>query len=371
MLTHAQFVAELKQGNKHIYLGGPSRVRTQSSALALTNAVQAFQNTPNGANFLRVHTEIHNLPNDKKMTYAHALRQLQTSMPAAVYVTPNPFTVNLNMVPGIAAARDPAGSNHQTDVLMALQQLHAVPAGAALMQAIVQRINASGKRVGITAWDGQQTNKCAVAGEGDAAKSELSHALEFNHPGVGQAINNALQTLGQVGMNRFTWLQNQLDACPIYTLVGVPNLIPSSTTYGAGWISAATLQAWCAGTATFPNPLIGAQRIQDAQVVIGAVLGRAARPHAGQHSRVNWSASSTQFTDTTNVVRVRPPYLALAHELIHAYHNICGDQAGHEIGTYSRVLYEYQCVGLGPWAGLPHTENAIRASIPFALRQCY
>lgn len=371
MMTQAQFVAQLQTVNKHLYLGGPSRVRKQSSMLPLVNALQAFGNAQNGANYLNVHTAIHNLPPGKKVKYAGPLRQLQMQMTQPVYVTPNPFTVHLVATPGIAVARDSTGSNHQTDALMALQQLHGVAAGAALMQAIVNRILASGKRVGVTSWDFQQTNKCAVTSNGDNAKSQLAYAIEFNPGGVGAAIDGSLQAMGQVaGPAGYTWLQNQINACPIYDLVGPPSAIPSSTVHGANWISAATIQGWCTGGAVFPAPLAG-QQAQDAKVVVGTVLGPGAVSRGGTDTRVNWSASSTQFTDTTGTVQVRPPYISLAHELIHAYHNICGDQAGHEIGTYSRVLYEYQCVGLGPWAGQPHTENAIRLSAGLALRTCY
>lgn len=59
--------------------------------------------------------------------------------------------------------------------------------------------------------------------------------------------------------------------------------------------------------------------------------------------------------------RQRPPAVGLAHELIHAYYSVRGEQPGLEVDHFSTVLFEYKCVGLGPWRMAPISENAIRA----------
>jgi hypothetical protein len=100
----------------------------------------------------------------------------------------------------------------------------------------------------------------------------------------------------------------------------------------------------------------------------------AAHQAVGSHVQVLWDASALSFRDTMGTEQPRPPYIALAHELIHAYHNMRGEQPGHEVDADSTVLYEYLCVGLGPWEnnpGYPITENAIRSSAGLARRECY
>lgn len=58
--------------------------------------------------------------------------------------------------------------------------------------------------------------------------------------------------------------------------------------------------------------------------------------------------------------RQRPPAIALAHELIHAYYSFMGCQCGREM-DYTLPLFEFKCVGLGrPWTAALISENAVR-----------
>lgn len=371
MLSRAAFVQQLQQINRWVYLGGPSPIRTQSSMLGLVNAVGTYGGAPNAGNLLQTIVEIGNIPAPKKIRYANAIRALQLSLPHPIYVTTAPFTLNTALVAGgIGVPRDNNVPNHQTDVILALQSLDNNGAGHALLQAISQQIVASNKRIAIQAWDLQQANKCAVAGiNQDDCKTEVAYTLEFDRAAAGLAIANALTQLGHPA--GYAWLEGEVDHCPIYDLVGVPAVNASSTVHGAGWVSQANIQSWVNGTAVFPAPLVG-QMATDAAIVLGTVLDPGAAAKNGEHTVVRWSSASLTFTDTQGNQQHRPPYVALGHELIHAFHNISGDQPGHEIGTYSRVLYEYICIGLGRFAGAPHTENGIRAAAAgLAQRQCY
>jgi hypothetical protein len=56
----------------------------------------------------------------------------------------------------------------------------------------------------------------------------------------------------------------------------------------------------------------------------------------------------------------RPPAIGLAHELVHAYYNMRGEQPGRDVDHPTTVLFEYRCVGLGPWSNAAVSENAIR-----------
>lgn len=57
----------------------------------------------------------------------------------------------------------------------------------------------------------------------------------------------------------------------------------------------------------------------------------------------------------------RPPAIALGHELVHAYFSHKGLQPGEEFGHFSTALFEFRCVGLGPWNDEAVSENALRA----------
>ena len=58
---------------------------------------------------------------------------------------------------------------------------------------------------------------------------------------------------------------------------------------------------------------------------------------------------------------VRAKSIGLAHELVHAYYNVSGLQMGIDNGDASTAIYEYMCIGLGPWNTEPISENQIRA----------
>lgn len=372
MLTANQFANLLQQDNDQVYLGAPNLLRRRSSTFPLWQAVGAFEGAQTGANLLQVINNIGALPLAKKIRYATALAGLYNSFPNPIYVTPGLTLDMADQGDGIGVPRSPAIPSHQTDAILALEQISNAAQGGALIAAICNRIGTSGNRVGIQPWDGLQTNACriAIVNGGDDAKTDLALALEFDNANAGEAIQNALDAMGHAGGAGHIWLENQIDACPIYDIQGVPGLAGSATVHGAGWVTAAMINAWSTGAQVFPAPLAHPQD-QDAKIVIGALLhaGSATRP--GAHTIVHWNGSDVTLVDTLGVQHDRPPYIALAHELIHAFHNISGDQAGHEIDTYSRVLYEFQCVGLGPWDGAVLTENDVRISAGLAPRLAY
>lgn len=373
MITRAQFVTHLNAVNRFIYLGGPSHFRTQSTMIPVVNAVQAFQLANTGANMLILMQSIGNLPTAKKTKYANALTPLYNSFPAAIYVTVNPFAVHLAVTNGIGVARSTAVSSHQTDAVLALEQLDAFAAGHNLLQSLCAEVvsvaNPTGHRVAIADAVGTASggNECATAGGmPDDYLTDLAAALVGNDAAVGGLIGQAMTAMGHAPavLASFTWLENQIDNTPVYQLQGIPNAVLSSTTYGANWISAATLQNWVTGATAFPagvaGPAVGAAR-----TVIGTALNPGATRNAGGNTRVRWNASNLTSAGT-----VRPPFIGLGHELIHGLHNMRGEQPGSENGT-NTVLYEYLCVGLGPWAGQPNTENALRAGAAIPLRPYY
>lgn len=370
MLTRAQFVTHLQAANYFIYLGGPTWSRTQSSMIPVVNAVAAFGVAGTGANLLAVIQAIGNLPAAKKLKYANALTQLYNSFPNPIYVTVNPFTLHVGAAPGIGVVRSGNVPSHQTDAVLALLELDAFPAGHNLLNDICVEVVA-GHRVAIGDAVGTASggNECAIVnGMPDDYLTDLAGALAGNAAAVGNCIGAAMTNMGHapgvpLGAS-FTWLETQIDNTPIYQLQGAPSVITSATTHGAGWVPAAALQSWVNNTAVFPAGVaLGLE--DDAKVVIGTVLNAGATRSIGGHTRARWNASNLTSAGTA-----RPPFIGLGHELIHAWHNTRGEQPGVENGT-TTALYEYLCVGLGPFAGLANTENALRAGAGVALRPYY
>lgn len=368
MLTGAQFTAALKNIDKLIYLGGPSNVRTQSSMLPVLNALNTYNGAATGANLLNLMTVIDAVPVPKKIKYSAALNTLYRDFPHPIYVTVNPFAVNLAMVNGIGVPRSNHVPSHQIDAVLALRTLHGFAAGNALLAAICQNVG-NGKRCGVT--DAANTasggNECAVYGMPEEATNQLIVALaQKNNNAVGACISAAMTAMGHApnAGGSYAWLQGQINAMPIPNIQGVPSVTPSSTTHGANWISAVMLQAWVTNAAQFPAPLVGAAAA-DAVLVLGAVLYPGAVANGGVSTRVSWNAANQSS------LGFRPPYIGLAHELVHALHNQRGDQAGYDTNTPTGVLYEYLCVGLGSFAGVPISENTVRAGAGVALRNQY
>lgn len=361
MLTGAQFTTQLRQINRYVYLGGPSRARTQSSMLPTLNAINTFAGAQTGANLLAVMQAIENVPAPKKIQYANALNALYASFPSPIYVTVGPFTLNLVMVAGIGVPRSVNVHSHQTDAVIALHTLDGFVAGHNLLVALCQEV-ANGHRVGVT--DASNTasggNECAgLTYPSSAHRTQLIDALVNNHGAVGARIAAAMTNMGHAPAvaGSYAWLEAQIDATPIYGLRGLPNVVASSTVHGPSWISAATLQGWVSNTAQFPAPLV-APADADAVLVLGAVLHAGKVHNAGGNTRVNWNAANL------STLAYRPPYIGLAHELVHALHNQRGDQAGFDTATTTGVLYEYQCVGLGSFVNEPISENTVRAGAP-------
>ncbi|ACC75061.1 M91 family zinc metallopeptidase [Paraburkholderia phymatum] len=368
MLTRAQFVTHLTAANRSIYLGGPTFARTQSAMIPVVNAVDQFNVAATGANLLVLIQAIGNLPAAKKVKYANALSQLYNTFPNPIYVTVNPFTLHTGMAPGIGVVRSGNVPSHQVDAVLALQTLDNFAAGHTLLDDLCTEV-AAGHRVAIADAVGTASggNECAIVnGMPDDYQTDLAAALNGSYNAVGNCISGAMTAMGHAPAlaASFNWLETQIDNTPVYQLQGAPSVIPSSVTCGANWISAATLQSWVSGHTAFPAGVALAD-VDSAKLVIGTVLAAGATRGIGGHTRVRWNASNLTSAGTA-----RPPYIGLGHELIHALHNMRGNQPGVENGT-TTALYEYLCVGLGPYAAFPNTENALRAGAGVALRPYY
>ncbi|MDF5988481.1 M91 family zinc metallopeptidase [Pseudomonas aeruginosa] len=103
-----------------------------------------------------------------------------------------------------------------------------------------------------------------------------------------------------------------------------------------------------------PHRLSDAQQ-NHARLATIVALKDVSPPSAGCSAHVRWNPTATNPLN-----RIRPPAIGLAHELLHAYYSCRGAQPGYDDNHYSTVLFEYRCVGLGPWDEAPLSENALR-----------
>lgn len=87
-----------------------------------------------------------------------------------------------------------------------------------------------------------------------------------------------------------------------------------------------------------------------------AVATPLAPPNKGSGAVIGWSIDPTSQAN-----RERPPAVGLAHELVHAYFSVHGQQPGRDDSHWSTILFEYRCVGLGPWDGQAPSENSVRS----------
>lgn len=239
----------------------------------------------------------------------------------------------------------------------ALDKINQCPAGNTLLtQLRALRINGRGN-VGIALPDAQQTSKCAFL---DAASSNcrtmLAQAVLDNVGSAMTEIQQALAAIPAAIANPAQWLANAINQTPIYNIQGLPNAAPSNL-----GVVTADVQGWLNNAAPFPHTAHGAN-VQNLTLALLVALwpGARTRPGNGGHCRVHWTGS-TSIGLTTGVRSTRPKSVGLAHELIHAYYSVSGLQMGIDINHYSTAIFEYMCVGLGPWAAEPISENAVRA----------
>ena len=258
-----------------------------------------------------------------------------------------------------------------------LDKLNGTVAGHALLTALANR-RAAVPALNVTIHLTTEINQCAgiprtIAGAAVSdGRTLLAQALIDglgNIPGEIQDCLNAMDP-PMPGIAGHAWLANAVNMTPIYNIEGMPPL-PQSVIR----LTANDVTNWINGVTIYPAPIPAARR-EDLALLLLTVLwpGSRNRPGNGLHSRVNWDPTKRQITLTNGVVLRGSKTVSLAHELTHALYNGEGQQLGNENGHFSSVLYEYMCVGLGPWATEECSENKYRAEWTrptLELRPCY
>lgn len=291
-----------------------------------------------------------------------------------VYWDPN-HAANHGILPlgnsnGIGIGESPVGANHIADfqdrVRQDLETIHALPSGANLINTIVNAIPQ--KRVGVIpprSWNGGWgANECACLG-GDTGRT--AEAAAMGGGGNNTIINAIKIKMNSTGHHQdYGWVRDQLRQIPRYRLQGAVAVAPNNM----GLLDI-DIERWL----TYQRPLFYGVANADLDDLKNAIMIFLASPGGSQpqasvgcHSRVYYDPRKN-----FNALGPRPAYIGLAHELIHHYYNMRGAQLSHseDSAHFSTVLYEYMCVGLGPWAGAAISENTIRADAGFGARNRY
>jgi len=282
----------------------------------------------------------------------------------------------------------PAG--FRADISAALTYLNATPTG----QHILNGITLTGRTV--TFQPSSVGNSVAFGNEQALNRVALELLTGDRRPGA--QVTNALNAAGINAAAQATWLHLAILQSPEWALDRMPGsnngffammqsarlrmntyLLWSDTNEGyfsnqswfRNWgigpytnsIRRQEVTQWLAGQANALARLSDRERNHAYLATIAAL-----RPHAtanvGSDCNVAWDNNQHSVSNLA-----RPPAIGLGHELVHAFYSCRGEQCGRDVGHYSTVLFEYQCVGLGPWDEDFPSENSLRHEWPGILGQ--
>jgi hypothetical protein len=254
--------------------------------------------------------------------------------------------------------------------IVALQEIAARPTGRQLLEVLLGFIQSSRTPPVIIkiATSAEASSKCKAASYSLARAFLASVLADHEDAMFARVLRRALRRSG----NDYGWFAEQLCSTPDYRRDG-----PVAAGRSSLNITDEHVFNWIHGLSVFPLPF----QNDDALILknsVKIVLWRLQPliPGRGIGSAVLWNGLPT-ITLTDGTVQNRPPWIGMAHELIHAYYNATATQLA-EVdnddsarGPLTTVLGEYMCVGLGPWANAPISENRIRAEAGVPPRVMY
>jgi hypothetical protein len=224
-----------------------------------------------------------------------------------------------------------------------LNALYQTAAGKEVLDFLVGA--AAEKRTSIV--DHVLTNQCAAMGF--AYVNAVARELYKDATKFGDATRAALARVNPGLLTRNAWLAREINQMPRFQLKGFPPMAPANLGVTEGQVA-----GWVGGRSIWDDYGNDAACNQIKNAVIVALYPHAAAG-VGTGSMVNYCLGTANPMNAE-----RPPGVGLAHELIHAYYNLRGEQPGAEVEDPTTVLFEYRCVGLGPWANEAISENKVR-----------
>lgn len=255
----------------------------------------------------------------------------------------NYVTEALSTTPGRIGISSRYGGYHQS-VARHLTALKETTAADTMLNAI----HTGAQNVIIV--DHPLTNQCGANGSMHGMNLVARELFDANVTTLGAQTQAALNRAAVGAKTRPLWLADKINETPRYKLKG----LPATAACNLG-VTEAQVTQWLGGRSIWQD---FGNEDDLAQIKNGVIVALYSVSTAG-----NGCASTVNYTlGTTNPLNAeRPPAIGLAHELVHAYYSMQGLQPGFEVENATTVLFEYRCVGLGPWDGEPVSENAIRA----------
>lgn len=235
-----------------------------------------------------------------------------------------------------------------------------------------QALSLLGKRQ-VIRYGGPNANQAAWGGLVCMKQLRRFHELGDNN----QFANELQTTITASGHNK-TWLAQQLYYTPLPSWLGnnVPSPFrnlrqPPSAPILPGqprqlpklpWelVEGQKVDVWLAGT-SLPN--------YDELDILMLVLEPWLVDGPGGNTRIDYDPNKLLVGGV-----MRPPHIALFHELVHAYYSAAGKQLGREDSlaeTNGGRLFELMAVGLAPFNTRPYSENQFRTALGWALRTQY
>lgn len=288
-------------------------------------------------------------------------RRTRISAPTLTSMTINGSVVSLTgtqaLFPGTQISVRTTGvpyahGNYMMEVLQHLSEINRRPLGRQLLQALGH----AGKNQ-VVLYGGPNSNQ--------AAGSPMGYVLMRKyHDGTDQNRFTAeLQHTVQASTKGRSWIAAKLVDQTLPHWNGGTSPGPFGAR-GKGLVSAAKAKAqlddWLAGNSMPDN---------DEMDILLLVLRTWLRPGPGVGTRINYDPKKT-----ISGGQMRPPPIALVHELMHAYFNATGTQLGREDSIQEANggrLFELMSCGLRPFDTDTFGENQIRTVWPHAPRMQY
>lgn len=354
MLAKDAFITALRAENRYLHVEPSTFFRKQTSLIRILNAIEAWHIAKNSINLLKLFREISNIQPSKRFKYNASFRALGLSIGCINIISTAQYNLQIN-TGNTNGIRIPFEGRNDifflADTVVALESINNLVHGSILIHNISNHFLPPRNQYMVIGKS--DSNSCAYAGP-----SPSSIKLSFTSDYTNLAV--AMNAMGRRG--QWAWLAEQINNSVIYDdyTVAPSDAVISSTRHGDGWINATILESWATGP-NFPTPFgINSQQSKDAKTILSMLLYEHTPRGVGISSSVRWNPQKISLSGE----RARPAFIGLAHELIHAWHNMNGSQPDFELTP----LYEYICVGLGPWSNEsapPNlvTENRIRSDI--------
>jgi hypothetical protein len=199
--------------------------------------------------------------------------------------------------------------------------------------------------------DHELSNQCGSMGSTNGMKAIAKELMPEHATKLLIATKTALDKINPgPHVNKYAWLADKINQTPRYQLKGAPATAPANLN-----VTESMVRDWILNDRSIWNDYDNDRDCNQIKNSVILALYNHDTNGSGAKSMVNYSLGNANPLNAE-----RPPAIGLAHELVHAYYNMRGEQPGFEVENFSTVFFEYRCVGLGPWNNDAVCENKIR-----------